>query len=407
MEARQFADGTIYLYGSSDICGNDDYCSRKYDTFSSRTMDEWKRYPDIFTGKDSFNDGNFVLYAPDCQYINGKYCLFYCTNDGSEGVAFSDQPCGPFTDARPIGNADGKGIDPAVFVDDDSSVYYYWAQHHAKGGRLDVETWTVIPETINENLLSEEVEGFHEGSSVRKRNGIYYYVYADISRGRPTCLGYATADHPLGPYRKRGIIIDNTGCDPSNWNNHGCIAEIDGEWYVFYHRSTHNSKYSRQVCVERIHFRADGTIEPVEMTTQGIDGPIDCRQELMAYRTCKMTGGCYIDDCQDNGECLEYVTNLRDGDTCQFRYLDFSAEPTRLIVKAATKTAGLKLVVYLDDNPHDVIGEAELTRTNGSFEFLETVVPCRAVSGVHSVHVMVIGTENAVGRLMSIRFESD
>ncbi|MNW18537.1 hypothetical protein D3C71_2181340 [compost metagenome] len=61
---------------------------------------------------------------------------------------------------------------------------------------------------------------------MRKRNGIYYLVHTDISRGIASCLGCATSKSPLGPFEKRGIIIDNVGCDPGTWNNHGSIAAI-------------------------------------------------------------------------------------------------------------------------------------------------------------------------------------
>ena len=108
--------------------------------------------------------------------------------------------------------------------------------------------------TLNTHLLTEEEHGFHEGSSVRKRNGIYYFVYTDISRGKASCLSYATSKSPLGPFKKGGVIIDNTGSDPDNWNNHGSIAEYNGQWYVFYHRASHNSNYSRRTCVEPIYF---------------------------------------------------------------------------------------------------------------------------------------------------------
>ena len=82
-----------------------------------------------------------------------------------------------------------------------------------------------------------------------KRNGIYYLVFADISRaGMPTCLGYATSKSPFGPYQYRGVIIDNDHCNPGNWNNHGSIVEFGGKWYVFYHRSTQGSVMMRKAC---------------------------------------------------------------------------------------------------------------------------------------------------------------
>ena len=47
-------------------------------------------------------------------------------------------------------------------------------------------------------------------------------------------------------------------------NNHGSIVEINGKWYVFYHRHTNGTNFSRQGCMEEIQFLEDGTIPQVE-----------------------------------------------------------------------------------------------------------------------------------------------
>ncbi len=86
------------------------------------------------------------------------------------------------------------------------------------------------------------------------------------------------------------MLIDNTGCDPQSWNNHGSIAEFNGQWYVFYHRSSQASNFNRRVCVEPIHFNPDGSIDEVEMTTQGIGWPLDARQTIEAWRACLLSG---------------------------------------------------------------------------------------------------------------------
>lgn len=38
----------------------------------------------------------------------------------------------------------------------------------------------------------------------------------------------------------------------TNYNNHGSIMEINGKWYVFYHRQTGVNEYSRQAMLEPI-----------------------------------------------------------------------------------------------------------------------------------------------------------
>ena len=134
-------------------------------------------------------------------------------------------------------------------------------------------------DSLQTAILTEQEHGFHEGACMRKRNGIYYIVYTDISRGKATCLSYAMSDKPLGPYKKGGVIIDNMYCDPQTWNNHGSIEEFKGQWYIFYHRSSQNSFTSRRMCVEKIYFNEDGTINEVEMTSMGASSPIDGQRD--------------------------------------------------------------------------------------------------------------------------------
>lgn len=153
---------------------------------------------------------------------------------------------------------------------------------------------TIEEDSIVTGLLTEQEHGFHEGASLRKRAGKYYIVYTDISRGKATCMSYAVSDRPLGPYYRGGVIIDNIYCDPCTWNNHGSIEEYQGQWYVFYHRSSQNGFTCRRVCAEPIAFLEDGSIPEVEMTSQGPSGPICAFREIDASVACRLKGNGYI-----------------------------------------------------------------------------------------------------------------
>ena len=254
---------------------------------------------------------------------------------GLEGVASSDTPYGPFSDAKPVIGANEDGIDPAVFVDDDGSAYLFWGQFHLRGGKLNDDMCSLDENTVNKFILTEEEHGFHEGASIRKRDGKYYLVYVDISGGRATALSYAIADQPLGPYQKVGKIIDNMYCDPQTWNNHGSIEEYKGQWYVFYHRSSQNGIYSRRTCVEKIYFDENGKILPVEMTSQGASGPINPYEKVDASIACRMKGNGYItpDKVGLNGEIL---THFGGGnwikDWAEYKYFNFERGTTKFYI---------------------------------------------------------------------------
>lgn len=55
-------------------------------------------------------------------------------------------------------------------------------------------------------------------------------------------------------------------------NNHGSIVEISSEWYIFYHRQTNGTWYSRQGCAEKLHLAEDGSFRQVELTSCGLNG---------------------------------------------------------------------------------------------------------------------------------------
>lgn len=410
VEARQWEDGIVYLYGSSDKGGENAYCSQEYHVFGSADMKHWTVYPGSFRSENvhRIQSRTVPLYAPDCERIGDKYCLFYCQENGEEGVAYSDTPYGPFQNAHSIEPADTDGIDPAILADDDGSLYYFWGQHHAKGGKLDLESGKIIPDTVTEDILTEKEHGFHEGISIRKRNGMYYLIYSDISRGRPTCLGYAVSERPLGPYKKGGIIIDNTGCDPKSWNNHGSIAQINGKWYVFYHRSTHNSHFSRQVCAEPIFFNQDGTIDEVEMTTQGVEGPLDCFRPLEAYRGCRLEGGCYIDACGEGEQLYQYITHFGVGNRITYKYLTFPERPVRVTLEASGQGDGASVKVYLDGSEENVLAEIALADTEGEHDFRKFSGPLigEAGEGRHSLHLKLAGNRETSICLKTIYFEA-
>ena len=150
-------------------------------------------------------------------------------------------------------------------------------------------------ETLVRNLLTEEKHCFHEGSSMRKIGDTYYYIFADTHRGKPTALGYATSKCPLGPFEYRGVIIDNDGCDSESWNNHGSIECMNGQWYVFYHRSTGNSRYLRRMCAEPITIDEKGLIREVLPTSIGMGEPYRIGERMYGYQACKVSSNAYID----------------------------------------------------------------------------------------------------------------
>jgi arabinoxylan arabinofuranohydrolase len=410
VEARQWQDGRMYLYGSYDISGNTSYCSYELHVFSSADLIHWEHHGECFRSTEPNSNvpwSGAPLYAPDCVYHNGKYYLFFCLADASEGVAESLTPTGPFTNAAPVEVANGDAIDPSVLVDDDGQVYYYWGQFHLRAARLRPDLKAIDPDTYNPALITEAGHGFHEGASIRKHDGLYYLVYTDISRGRATCLAYATGPSPLGPFEKRGILIDNTGCDRESWNNHGSLAEFNGQWYLFYHRSSQSTKFNRRVCIEPIHFNGDGSIDEVEMTTQGISGPLPSFTEIEAWRACLLSGQVRTaanGPTAENPGVSEYLTLIQDGDWAAYKYIDFGAGVTRFRARVGSLTYGGTIEVRLDSPEGRLVGTCTVPRTGGWQQWQEVECPVQGAEGVHALYLVFHGRDGRLFDLASFCF---
>ena len=79
--------------------------------------------------------------------------------------------------------------------------------------------------------------------------------------------------------------MDN-GVDYPGGNDHGSICQINGQWYIFYHRMTNGSIMSRRGCVERIEILEDGTIPTVEMTSLGFEESLNPYEATAADTAC-------------------------------------------------------------------------------------------------------------------------
>lgn len=299
-EAHVFHD-KLYVYGSFDVSAKE-YCSEEYHVASTSDMLTWE------VGEKSL-DGNDIPW-PDDKKKKKYYVVDMGLKDPTpvyrEILKGMHIPLGLMPKGiRP------QNIDFAAFVPNKHLLF--------------------APDCCEKNgkyylyfCMSDYTEehGFHEGSSMRKRNGIYYYVYPCIFRkGRPTCLAYATSKSPLGPFTYRGIIIDNAKCDPESWNIHGSIEEFHGQWYVFYHRSSGNCRANRRLCVEKIFFNDDGTIDEVKMTSQGAGEPFALGEAIEGWRACETEGGAYIDG-------TDLV--MKKGSRAVIRYCDFENTPVRM-----------------------------------------------------------------------------
>lgn len=232
-------------------------------------------------------------------------------------VCKGSRPDGPFT---PINlNEDGTrtvpgsilGFDPAVYIeyvtdpsDPDFEIgfraYGFWGFQRSMAAQLDQNTmyslrpgtevvnyllpasarYGVIKDpqgTVYPNVYPDQDLGtfnFFEASSIRKVGNKYITVFSGYSGpeygvgSSNSTLRYAVADSPLGPWKSGGVLVDSRGpvlnqdgskivTANGGHNTHGSIEQINGQWYVFYHRPPRNFGYARQAVVEPITIQWD------------------------------------------------------------------------------------------------------------------------------------------------------
>ncbi len=286
----------VYVYGSHDDLVTE-YCGRDQVVWSASvdSLNNWRYDGIILVVNKNRNGEPFdsagtadVLYAPDVTLVtdkNGKKTYYLFPNDQTgmrNGlIAKSDRPDGPFevcnwSKDNP-NQVDGVlQFDPAVFVDDDGRVYGYWGFERSYAAEFDPTTMaTVKPGTkIVEDMISGRNQPgrfkFFEASSIRKIKDKYVFIYSRFTEegefGLPSSnytLAYCYSDSPLGPWTYGGTIIDGRAREKDeqgkviasatpDGNTHGSICEINGQWYVFYHRQTGTDEYARQAMVAPI-----------------------------------------------------------------------------------------------------------------------------------------------------------
>jgi hypothetical protein len=331
-EPRVFGD-RVYLYGSHDRAGSKEFCDTILRVWSAPLADlnTWTDHGITFSTRTvdghaddvSWSDNN--LYAPDVVKKDGCYYLYAQIVGAPCAVAVSDSPAGPFRLVSQIKKPKDSPMDfggwsqyfdPGVLVDDDGKVFLYWGGGSSHMAQLNPQNMTeILPDTYQANILPTQPPfNYQEGPSPRKIHGVYYLVFAAGAD-----LSYATSDSPNGPFTYRGVIVSNSGDAPGG-NIHGGLAQLNGKWYIFYHRMTHNTVFSRRACAEPLTIQPDGRIQKVEQTSLGFQTNLDPYQTTPADIACVLKGGGYVTELDRD---TRPVIHNKNGSVVGFKYFDF------------------------------------------------------------------------------------
>lgn len=388
-------DDRLYVFGSHDEFGADNYCTGSYVGWSAPLDDlsDWKYEGVILEkGQDPMDpEGNMQYYAPDvAKGPDGRYYLYYSI-EGSHilSVAVSDTPAGKYQfyghikdkNGHVLGSSEGDTMqfDPAVLVDDDGRIYLYSGQgmptevmdgRKVMGSQVcELETDMLTAKTEQKVLTSRtehcfEENPFFEASSIRKLGNTYYFIYSPLPNVHNLC--YATSQYPDREFEYQGVLVSNGGIVSSGtdaqrpeyyWgNNHGSLLEMNGELYIFYHRHTNKTPWNRQGCVEHLTIK-NGKIEQAVPTSMGLRSePFPFKAAYSAYMACilkKKEMDVYVPFqflefseadpyiTQDETAEVPYIANMREGSAAGYRYFCFDGEECSVWVEIRGNGEGM------------------------------------------------------------------
>lgn len=265
-------EGVYYLYATGDVDGDNGYR-----VYTSTNLVDWKR------GEVVFRPGQPHVWAPDIwrDPASGRFFLYYTVNQ-TIGVAEAAGPLGPFKIRRKLFD---RAIDAHLFRDDDGRLFLYFVQ--LPGFRITVQPMASPTEPAGKPKMiirpeSEwEKRSGHvtEGPWIIKHKKRYYMLYSGSGANTPDyAVGYATADSPLGPFkraannpiahRSKGVFGPGHGC---------AIKDGAGKWWHVYHQKrTDRIEWGRFICIDPLWFDKNGklTSRATRGTTQTAPTPI-------------------------------------------------------------------------------------------------------------------------------------
>lgn len=282
-----------YIYSTTD--GQPGWGGWYFTAYSSDDLKHWTYEGVILDLKSEqvpWANGNAWAPCIEEKLVKGKYKYYFYYSGNPKngqgkqiGVAVADSPTGPFVDLghpiiteSPVGG--GQQIDVDVFTDPVSGkTYLYWGNGYMAGAELNKDMVSIKKKTLT--VMTPEGGtlqdyAYREAPYVFYRNGLYYFMWSVDDTGSPNYhVAYGTSKSPLGPIEvaAQPVVLKQNPEQQIYGTAHNSVLQIPGtdEWMIVYHRI--NKWYlkdapgvHREVCIDRLQFNDDGTIQPIVPT---------------------------------------------------------------------------------------------------------------------------------------------
>jgi arabinan endo-1,5-alpha-L-arabinosidase len=237
-------DGAFYAYATGGV------------VLKSTDLVTWRKQSRAFTSMPNWIEGGGgALWAPDINYINGQYVMYYAQSKWGEewkngiGVAVSNTPGGPFRDLGCMFTSTEIGVQNSIdpdYVEANGKKYLFWGSFSGiyyvelSDDAMSVKT-NASPVRIGGNAF--------EAAYIHKR-GEYYYMFCSIG----TCCEGANSTYKTvvgrsksvtGPYVDRNgnsmlydyfeVVIGGNGRWAGPGHNGDIITDDEGRDWIPYH----------------------------------------------------------------------------------------------------------------------------------------------------------------------------
>ena len=263
-------DGLFYLYSTeSGTFPN-------IPIFKSVDLINWYFVGTAFDDKTRPTSFEGSLWAPDINFIEDKYVLYYSMSRwGGEwecgiGVAVADHPAGPFVDVGKLFDSQEinvrNSIDP-FFISDNGKNYLFWGSHYGIYGIQLTDDGLALKEGAKARRIAGSGG---EGTYIHKR-GNFYYLF--LSYGS-CCSGVSSTYNVrvgrslslFGPYSDRQgksmledagmVLLKGNDFVAGPGHNAEIVTDDDGEDWLLYHGYLYsNPELSRLAFLDRISWK--------------------------------------------------------------------------------------------------------------------------------------------------------
>lgn len=267
------SDGFFYVYSTqNNLPGN----TRYIPIHKSKDLINWSYVGTVF---DENNRPTWIanarLWAPDINYINGRYVLYYtlglwdATYDSAIGVATADKPEGPFTDHGIILDYASQGVNNSIdqfYIENENKKYLVWGSFHGiYAVQLTDDGLAVKEDTPKVQLAGNQIEG-----SYIAQHGGYFYL---IGSAGTCCEGskstyhliFGRSENLLGPYVTQDgkRMLDGAGDlllqGNNKWAGTGHNAEFvqddeGNDWIIYHAYRKSDASVGRLLMLDRVYW---------------------------------------------------------------------------------------------------------------------------------------------------------